>query len=716
MRNNFFYSTKTLILTLIFLFTQNLGRSQSLTINDLQNLCTSKDFRNMSAILDSKKWEFYSSNVDADVQEIKWSFEMTTRDRASAWFLASLYQNTPQKITYQVSNQISYTKVTNGIKALGYTSYSTEIENDAVTEWYENQKFILGLNVTKIEKSDGLYTRKSAPAYFITLISKYGYFDDMNGIKTEYWPNGNVSTSVTLKAGMLEGLRRDYFENGQLEFSGSYKNGKMHGSFTKYDVNDNKIEEYIMAEDVLNGKYVRSEYDNNNNNLSIRYQGRYKNNLREGTWITLFFEDTVADTIEYKNYKEDVKHGYFKEYLSLDSLEEGYFVNGLKDGLFKLQKLDTMYVGPDYETYQIWRLNSQGNYKNDKKDGLWKYYNLGQVSDEVYYKNGVEDGQWVKYALFTPYEGQISSKENYVNGVKHGVYEQFFEMKQDESDTTEKIIFRLHPMYVKVKYVNGKKEGPYIKKDTVDNIHVEGEYKSGLRVGTWKAQKDGKGDDYLITTKYDTNGSLTQQVTVSEGEFRFEEHFSHNNRLDSAIFTAQEAVKSHFISYHTESSYGTQQSCNVKEIYSISPGLVLTTNYTVTDCDEYDFLSLTNSGISNGLSTTVMNNDTIISGNYKNGIKEGVWSHVDTLSDVICKQTYMQGQIITEGFALNGNNKRYTGTFTMPSYDEEEIISVKKGKRHGTTIIKNNNGDIIKISNFNRGVEIQKQLPPPSEQ
>lgn len=63
----------------------------------------------------------------------------------------------------------------------------------------------------------------------------------------------------------------------------------------------------------------------------------------------------------------------------------------------------------------------EGEYRDDKKDGLFTYYSGETKVGEGYYKAGKETGRWTHW-----YEdGDKKNSGEYVNGKKHGLWEQY---------------------------------------------------------------------------------------------------------------------------------------------------------------------------------------------------------------------------------------------------------------------------------------------------
>lgn len=90
--------------------------------------------------------------------------------------------------------------------------------------------------------------------------------------------------------------------------------------------------------------------------------GQYKNNLREGTWLSYDYDEENNVTIKkMRTFKNDKKNGKYIFYIKGKIRDKGQYVNDLKEGVWK--------------TYHVTgELESIGKYKNGKKEGLWKRY------------------------------------------------------------------------------------------------------------------------------------------------------------------------------------------------------------------------------------------------------------------------------------------------------------------------------------------------------
>ena len=74
--------------------------------------------------------------------------------------------------------------------------------------------------------------------------------------------------------------------------------------------------------------------------------------------------------------------------------------------------------------YENGKLRSEGNYKEGKKEGVWKeWYENGQLDEIINYKDGKRDGlRKVWYE-----NGELEHKGNYDEGKKEGVWKYWYE-------------------------------------------------------------------------------------------------------------------------------------------------------------------------------------------------------------------------------------------------------------------------------------------------
>jgi len=164
----------------------------------------------------------------------------------------------------------------------------------------------------------------------------------------------------------------------------------------------------------------------------------YENGKKEGTWIIK--QDDII--LSRQSYKNDKLEGYSIEYSLSHSLtffckpikvrklkSHGYYRNNKKDGFWKYYNNGMIY--------------SKGFYKDGKKEGLWNfYYSTGADFYNGHFKNNRKEGVWVNYYL----DGTIRSKRSYSEGKKDGEWVWY----QEDGKTASKGI-----------YINGIKEGKW---------------------------------------------------------------------------------------------------------------------------------------------------------------------------------------------------------------------------------------------------------------
>ena len=110
----------------------------------------------------------------------------------------------------------------------------------------------------------------------------------------------------------------------------------------------------------------------------------------------------------------------------LSLIKTNYWSGQLKNKTYT--KIDTLgnwiYHGVSKSYYKNGQLKSEGNFKDNKQDGQWRwYYDNGQLKKKVYYKEGKEDG----LSDFYYKNGQLKKKVNYKDdrpdGIPAGIWE-----------------------------------------------------------------------------------------------------------------------------------------------------------------------------------------------------------------------------------------------------------------------------------------------------
>ncbi len=178
-------------------------------------------------------------------------------------------------------------------------------------------------------------------------------------------------------------------------------------------------------------------------------------------------------------------------------LYDGQFRDGVPNGVFRYYYADgklkaISVLSDDGKTARTisYALNgrkiAEGNFRNEKKDSIWKYYSDfdGVLLSEENYTLGVKNGVSKTYYP----NGNLIELINYRDGRKEGEWVQYFE--------DGKLKFR-------GAYSGDEKEGPFMAYYPDGKISFSGAYKGGHMDGKW--------------TFYDENGEVTRVDCYSEG-------------------------------------------------------------------------------------------------------------------------------------------------------------------------------------------------------
>jgi antitoxin component YwqK of YwqJK toxin-antitoxin module len=100
------------------------------------------------------------------------------------------------------------------------------------------------------------------------------------------------------------------------------------------------------------------------------------------------------------------RHGKFSKRYNGKLKNEGHYLNGQKEGLWK-------------SWYMNGQLGSEGDYSNGQKEGPWKvWYANGQLLCEGLYSNGKPEGEWKRWYT----NGQLFYEGHYSNGQQEGLW------------------------------------------------------------------------------------------------------------------------------------------------------------------------------------------------------------------------------------------------------------------------------------------------------
>jgi len=343
------------------------------------------------------------------------------------------------------------------------------------------------------------------------------------GKATEFAEDGRIITMISYRNGFIynsekinryntqnkrTGIWRDLYENGSLKVEGNYANGLRNGIFKFFDrkANLEKMEKYVDG--------VLASDDGESAVLDIRKE---------------YFEDGTLKLAG--SYREDKKHGTFREFDSLGKEISGFlYENGLlvgegmldslgrRIGKWKLfynsgetraegEYIEGLHEGPWKYFHQNGKVEQTGVYKSDLATGQWRwFYGDGTLHRDEYYRRGREDGHAIEYDSLAV----VINEGDYTDGAKNGPW------KLTINDHTEEGIYldgELHGEWV-WNYDNAKKafEGEFSAGSPIGKhkywyrsgqLKMRGEYLAGELHGRWEY--------------YDEIGTLELQMEYEAG-------------------------------------------------------------------------------------------------------------------------------------------------------------------------------------------------------
>lgn len=199
--------------------------------------------------------------------------------------------------------------------------------------------------------------------------------------------------------GKLEGPYKNINENGY-KTKGQYILGNKEGKWVVKDRNNQIISIINFRRDTKNGYYKNISRDSD-----TVEEGYYQNGLKNGEWITKGLSD--GEPLIEENFIDDNLDGLYKAYFDnhhIALLAEYYY--GQKVGEYKewyengTQKIDAYYEedrlnGPYREYDEQGELILYGHYEYGRRNGIWRIYLPDRSAyEEGEMLNGERVGDW----------------------------------------------------------------------------------------------------------------------------------------------------------------------------------------------------------------------------------------------------------------------------------------------------------------------------------
>lgn len=467
-----------------------------------------------------------------------------------------------------------------------------------------------------------------------------------NGFNTFYFDNGNKSSEGSLKNGKPEGYWKNYYENGKLKSEGNRKNFLLDSNWKFYSQDGFIKEEIYYQKNKKNGPYI--QYADSGILYSI---SNYVNDTLTGDYKQFY---PTGELHIYKNIVNGVPQGRALEYRKDSTI---ITIVDYDDGQVA-RKEDVNRFNEQGEKTGVWKffedgkLVAEGNYKNGKKDGIFRTYNAkGELDQMQKFEMGLEDVDAKELMFVDLYKEYYPTGEIHFVGAKndndqkHGIFQEYdkegkiiktYIYREDKLSSKGLIDnkgLRQGKWYfyypdgekrAKGAYEDDKKEGEWTYYYLNEQIEQKGVYKSDVEDGEWnwyydngqikRQEKFYKGKREGAHIEYDSTGKV-----ISQGEYL--------NGLKEGEWFYQ-------VGDHTEKGGYLDGQKNGEWVYEYQNGQI-------------NFKGDYKNGFEDGKHVYYYDNGQVKQeGKYSLGRKEGTWKKYDKYGNLIVAYTYKGGVAI----------------------------------------------------------------------
>ena len=247
-------------------------------------------------------------------------------------------------------------------------NYENNVLQGAYERIDQNGQVILSGNYVNGQKNRLWVEVKEDRIYY------YDYSEGkINGYATVRDKDGHIRSKGLYKDDIKHGEWLAYFPDGKLESSEKYEAGKLVGTRTELDERGKKV----ATQTFKNGRLdVFTEYDANGEFRVRDYQIIEFKGERVICKVRFFGRDTVKT--EIATYS-----------IPLKAVERPNIYTNFQERFLKQTDGGKTNKHGSYEVFVEDELTVQGNYKRDKKDGVWiSYQDLGPNTWEKTFRNG----------------------------------------------------------------------------------------------------------------------------------------------------------------------------------------------------------------------------------------------------------------------------------------------------------------------------------------
>lgn len=343
-----------------------------------------------------------------------------------------------------------------------------------------------------------------------------------DGYKRYLFPNGKVSSEGYLIDGKPEGYWKTYYETGVLRSEGNRKRFLLDSLWKFYAADGSLQSEINYVADRKQG--VSRKFDTTGVIVS---EELYVDDLREGVSRYYHANGQLQMEVPFKAGKEEGR-GY--EYATDGRVTALlHYGAGMLRRREEINRIDRMGLrqGPWKEFHPGGKVKWEGNYVDDRKQGIFKEYDVqGNLKDMVKYDGGVVDTRAEETLTveikrtFHP-NGKVASLGSYSkSGKREGLFKEF----STTGEVTGAKIY-MGDQLISEGLVNdvGAMQGPWVEYYATGEKRAEGTYTDGKKEGDWTF--------YHRSGKVEQKGKYQNGLAQGQWQWFYEEGMLHREEL-----------------------------------------------------------------------------------------------------------------------------------------------------------------------------------------
>ncbi len=210
----------------------------------------------------------------------------------------------------------------------------------------------------------------------------------------------------------------------------------------------------ILAQDTLTIYFNKDWEKVQNKNMALYYRKAFLDHNKAWAVCDYYLNDTLQMTGNLKSKTSEIRHGHFVYYYENGKKQsEGDYSNDKKVGVWS-------------GWHENGELKYKGNYLIGALDGVWQYWHEnGQKKAEGKFLNNAETGLWVYWND----KGKLKSEEEYIGKNMVSI--------KGYSDNGK--------MISEGKIINNNKQGIWKYYNVDGRLTLQGSYKDNLQEGEW---------------------------------------------------------------------------------------------------------------------------------------------------------------------------------------------------------------------------------------